>query len=771
VIGLTQKASHINTGANNTSNKRNSGLLLIIVAMLYFNTFFSISAIANESQSLTADRTDNETPWRITADKIEYDQKENIYTAIGNVVIQKEDNTLSAETVRFDRNSMEALAEGNVTIKVNQDQLSGDRMNINLNTSTGFIEKGEIFVEKKHFIISGDRIEKTATSTYFINQGSFTTCDGESPDWRITAQDIDVTIEGYGTSTHTTFWAKKIPVFYTPYFAFPVKIRRQSGLLAPQFGYSSRNGAQYNQPFYWAINRSSDATFYFNHIQNRGEQIGGEYRYALDLPSKGTIMADGLDDKKIDDGIGNNSDDWGYTGDKALRTNHGRYWFRMKADQSLPFDSRANLDLDVVSDQDYLRDFSHGYTGYNETKKYFESQFGRDIDDKNDYIRENNLNISKIWTVYSFTTDVTWNDNVIARQENLDDTTLQQLPDMRFNGLKQPGFNNLFYTSLETEGTYFYRQYGQTGYRENLYPRLYLPYHYNNYVAFEPSIGFLQTYWYVDQKGLQNNSLIDAHQNREMYDIQCDLSTDVSRIFDINGESIDKIKHTISPKLGYGYIPNLDQSDFPKFDEVDDIPPENVLTLSLTNLLITKDRSDTSPGDGASDENSLNIKPRNMYHQIFRFLIEQPYDFIKANQSGESAYDPLYAEMELMPSDFLSLGTETKWSYKQSRVISSSVYSQLSDTRGDHLRIEHLYNQDRNQSVYLNCIGVITQSISLYGDYERNLKDGQDISKSIGGIYRAQCWSVNLGWQHEDNDTQIGFMIHLEGLAEAGNPI
>jgi LPS-assembly protein len=765
VIGLTQKASRLNVTPHSSSWECISDLLVLILATMYLWFFQAIPAMAQDTQSLPSSQSGDATPWRITADKITYDQKQNIYMAVGNVIIKKDDKTLSAESVCFDHDSMEALAQGNVLIQVNQDSLSGDMMDINLNTNIGTIDNGLIFVEKKHFIIQGDKIEKTGTSTYVINHGDFTTCDGDSPDWKITGQKIDVTLEGYGIAKNATFWAKKVPVIYTPYFVFPVNIRRQSGLLAPQFGYSDRNGAQFNQPFYWAINRSSDATFYSNPIEHRGEKIGGEYRYALDLPSKGAIMMDGLDDKRIDDGKGNNSDEWGYSGDNALRTNSDRYWFRMKADQSLPYDARANLDLDVVSDQDYLRDFSSGYTGYNETDKYFESEFGRDIDDKNDSIRENNLNISKIWTIYSFTTDVTWNDNVIARQENLDDRTLQKLPNMRFNGLKQPGFNNLFYTSMESQYIYYYRQYGQTTHRENLYPRLYLPYHYENYLAFEPSIGFLQTYWNVDQKDSPKIP-IDAHQHRELYDIACNLSTDVSKIFDVNGESIEKIKHTIIPKLGYAYIPKLDQSEFPQFDALDDINPENVLALSITNLIISKDKSENTPEGGDPKKD-----PQNIYHQIFRFLIEQPYDFNKANQTGETAFDPLYAEMDVMPADFLTIGTETKWSHQKGKFLSNTYFSRVTDTRGDFLLIEHLYNRGQSQSVYFNCIAALTRSISIYGDYERNLEDDQDISKSYGGIYNAQCWSVELGIERDDNDKKIGFMIHLNGLGESGKSL
>jgi LPS-assembly protein len=765
VTGLTLTRSRIHNQSADLPAANRSSILLVILAAFALCILLNLPAMASDWQAFASAPSDGAAPWRIVADKMTYDQKENSYTASGNVVIHQDDKTLSAEKVRFDRNSMEVSATGNVLIKVHEDKLNGDRVDINLNTGIGAIEKGLIFIEKRHFFIQGDKIEKTGRSTYFINQGSFTTCDGESPDWRVTGQDLNMTLEGYGTVTHATLWAKKIPVLYTPYLVFPVKLRRQSGLLAPQLGYSERNGAQFIQPLYWVINRSSDATFYYHHIQERGEKIGGEFRYALDVPSRGVLMYDSLDDRKIDDGLGDNTDDWGYSGDKALRTNHDRYWFRMKADQTLPYNFTSKLDLDVVSDQDYLREFTSGYTGYHETQKNFESQFGRDIDDKNDAIRENNLNISRIWTIYSFTTDVTWNDNVINRRQDKDDPTLQQLPVTRFNGLKQPLFNDIFYADIGSQYTYFYRQDGQTGHRGNLNPRLYLPYHYKNYVALEPSMGFLRTDWYVDQKDSRTPP-VEARQNRDLYDVRCDLSTDVSKIFDIHSESIDKINHIISPKLGYDYIPKVDQTDYPQFDELDDIDPKNTLTFSITNLLTSKEMIE-EPSEGSGNKKT----PLSLYHQFCRFLIEQPYDFNKANQSHETAFEPLYAELDFSPRDFLTLGTETKWSHEKGELLSNNIFSRLSDTRGDRLLIEHRYTRDQSESIYFDGIWAVTQSLSIYGEYERNLDEDRDVSKTIGWLYRAQCWLIELGVEHEDNDKKIGFMIHLNGLGEAGNSL
>ena len=72
------------------------------------------------------------------------------------------------------------------------------------------------------------------------------------------------------------------------------------------------------------------------------------------MPSpRESVMADYLHDRQVDDGTGT----WGYNDDNVLRTNLDRYWFRMKNNQDLGSGFTAKLDLDIVSDQDYLQEF------------------------------------------------------------------------------------------------------------------------------------------------------------------------------------------------------------------------------------------------------------------------------------------------------------------------------------------------------------------------------------------------------------------------------
>ena len=152
---------------------------------------------------------------------------------------------------------------------------------------------------------------------------------GKSP-----ARNIKVAVEGYGTASHTALWAKKVPVLYSPYLVFPVKTKRQTGLLLPNIGSSDRRGFEYEQPLFLALSRNTDATVYAHYMSDRGVKVAGEFRYVMDDRSQGAIMMDFLDDDKINDGTADTETYRFSTTGK--RTNTDRWWFRMKHDQDLP---------------------------------------------------------------------------------------------------------------------------------------------------------------------------------------------------------------------------------------------------------------------------------------------------------------------------------------------------------------------------------------------------------------------------------------------------
>jgi LPS-assembly protein len=748
----------------------------VILILSIFLSIPSYSLAKNSNQFLTHGPKQ---PWHIVADKIDYDDKAGSYIGKGNVIITKEDKKLTADFIRFDQKTMKVYAKGHVTMTAGEDSLTGTSIEMNLETEIGTIYNGTIFIKRNNFYIKGDTIQKTGKDAYEIDKASITTCDSDKPAWKITGRNLKVTIEGYGFVKHAALWAKKVPVLYTPFFIFPVKIKRQSGLLVPQIGYSERKGAEYEQPFYWAINESSDATFYSHYMKRRGEKLGLEYRYILDESSKGTLMFDFLDDKRVDDGTLDTTENWGYEDDTVLRPNSDRYWFRMKHDQSMPFGLSLKLDMDIVSDQDYLHEFKGGYTGFDKTDTYFHNTFGRDLDEYDDPIRVNRLNLSRSWSKYSLNAEARWYDDVINRRQLETNATLQKLPFIEFNASKQRLLNTPSYFDLDSEYTYFFREDGTKGHRVDIHPRFYLPLRYKHYFTFEPSLGVRETAWRIDEDETTSTQK-DWKLHRELYDVKLDLSTELFHIYHINSKDIDKIKHSIRPQIVYDYVPDdPDLSLYPFFEEdIDRIEKKNLVTYSITNTFTSKSKKytkerDTPPKTEYNEQSEI-------YREFCRFKLEQSYNINEAkednpenwaNMTEKRPFSPIYGELELVPFNFFSMHADAKWCQYESDFLSHNVAINISDKRGDNLFVEYRYTEDSIKSLYTDFLVKISERLSAYSSYERNIYDERTIKSSLGFLYSAQCWSIEFGYTHEEDDRRYTFMINLRGLGGVGRSI
>ena len=703
-------------------------------------------------------------PWLIQADRIDYDQNLDLYIATGHVSIAREGRTLIADTARLNEKTGDALAEGHVRLTSHTDVLSGNRLELNLNDETGTLSDGTVFISKNHLYLSGQKIEKTGPQSYTAEKISITSCDGPDPAWRLTGNDFKATIEGYGTAKHVALWADKIPVLYTPYLFFPVKIKRQTGLLMPEFGYSERKGSQYLQPFYWAINDSSDATLYSQFMSERGLRNGIEYRYVLDPESRGAVFLEGFQDRRIDDGLDDNSRRWGYEDDNVLRQNKDRYWFRMKHDQRLGAGVMARLDLDVVSDQDYLQEFKSGLDGFDQTRGYFLDTFGRDIDDVNDPIRLNRLNLNRIWDYYSFNADLRWYDNVINRRQDLPDNTLQQLPAVSLEGSRQPIAGSPLFYDLTTNYTYFYRIDGIRGHRADLYPRVYYPFDMFQSLSIEPSVGLRQTAWQVDSDEVQSANGRDTLY-RALYDFRLDLSTEFYRIFDWNMAGSDRLKHAITPEVTYEFTPEVDQSDYPQFDAVDQIDRKNLITYAITNTLTAR-----MPGSAGKSGS------RYQYNPFLRFKLAQSFDINKHNDGDPEPFSDIAAELDLTPGSYVGIDSDAQWSLYDSRLNSLNTALSLWDARSDRLTADYRYTRETStgaadgvQTLRLDAELRVTDKWRLRGAYENNLYNHLEIERSVGFTYQASCWSVTADFSIQQGNQAYRFMFNLAGLGDIGH--
>ncbi len=696
------------------------------------------------------------TRWDISALKVSYDDKKSVYIAEGNVIIKGGDTELKADYLEFNNITTDARARGNVTLTTGQDTVTCDSLQLNLQSETGTVFNGALFMQENNFHIKGDKIEKIEGDTYKIGAGTITSCSGDSPDWKISARDIKVTIEGYGFAKHATLWAKKVPAIYVPYLIFPVKRKRQTGLIAPGYSSSGRKGFEYEQPLFIAIAKNQDATIYLDFMEKRGLKTAVEYRYILDTDSRGGIFIDYLHDREIDDGTKKTAD-FSFSS-TPRRTNSNRYWIRSKFDQQLPLDSSLKLDLDIVSDADFLHEFKNGFTGFQETSNYFADTFGRSIDGYDDTTRENRLNLNKIWQNKTLNLDLQWFDNVTARRQKSDDYTLQTLPGISYGSSKQKIKSLFLYYDLDSNFKYFYRKDTNlsliNGERLDLHPTFSLPFRFGKYLNIEPALGLRETVWYTDNfRAASKTSLEDGFNHREIFDFHFNIASKVEKVFDISSKFADKVKHEIFPELKYTFIPNVDQNDLPFFNAVDRINRENSITWVLTQRFTARNHSQNN---------------KNYYHEFAWLKLYQTYDINKKRDHMDEPFSDITLQGEISFNKYLYFDTRLNYSPYAHNLSSNETGITLADSRGDSFHAEYRFKRDISKSAFGIIRITIFDWLNAYYSHEQDIFNNTRIESKLGLEFKRSCWSFVTSYTDTPDDKSVSILIKLYGIGAFG---
>ena len=99
---------------------------------------------------------------------------------------------------------------------------------------------------------------------------------------------MTLNLDNYALLKNTILKVKGVPVLYLPVIYYPIqKDDRATGFLMPIYGISTIKGQTLSNAFFWAINRSQDATCLHDWFTKTGQGFGGEYRYVLGAGSQG----------------------------------------------------------------------------------------------------------------------------------------------------------------------------------------------------------------------------------------------------------------------------------------------------------------------------------------------------------------------------------------------------------------------------------------------------------------------------------------------------
>lgn len=516
----------------------------------------------------------------IDADSITYDQDGSQLRAEGDVVISSGSTVLAADEISVRRSTAEADAVGDVLLDDPEARIRAERAWFQLDDETGFLVDGEVHLRTSRFLLSGERLEKGIGQSYRLWDGELTTClceDG-NPDWSIEGEQIDLGLGGWGEVRSGVFKVKGVPILYLPYGLLPVRRQRQSGFLFPRTGISNQRGFQYTQPFYWAIDKSSDMVVSLDVETEARIGLLADYRYVLSPTAGGRLTASYFNEHIRGD---RESDvvDPEELADPSIPENRWSVIGHHQMDG--PLDSRIYARPFYVSDNLFLREMNTlSYVPatnlFLTTIRYTTSEVG----------------IVKVGRWGEFKAEARWFQDLIQKQSRQP----QPLPSIRLN-LRERFFDRLT-ARLNTQAVYYYRAPLSSGPRLDIAPGLSLPYRLGNYGFGVLDIQLRETLYYLfnnevpDGPQKENGTLptrtVERFQHRETMRASASFQSEVSRVYDFDQGSLSKLKHTIEPFVSYVYTPFTNQTDLPLWDGVDRINARNLLTYGILTRFLGK---------------------------------------------------------------------------------------------------------------------------------------------------------------------------------------
>jgi LPS-assembly protein len=184
-------------------------------------------------------------------------------------IVTYKDTRVEADWMELDPATNQLTAGDHVRFVRGGERLNGARLSFNLDTNTGTFT--EVSGEIEGFYVKAAETERRADDTWHLTKPMATACTGDCPRWRFTWREADITPGERVSGKGMAFRFQNVPLFYLPRFAMPTaRKERASGFLIPDTSTSTTKGRSVRQAFFWAINRSYDATLTGEYFSKRG---------------------------------------------------------------------------------------------------------------------------------------------------------------------------------------------------------------------------------------------------------------------------------------------------------------------------------------------------------------------------------------------------------------------------------------------------------------------------------------------------------------------
>lgn len=659
-------------------------------------------------------------PMRANAAESEWEG--NTVKLDGAIIVTQGDTKLTAASGELDRAANIAKLHGDVTLRQPGSRITGTEAEFNTQTSNGTIHNAHILDYRTGARGTAQTLRRKGDELVVLEKATYTTCPPDGEDWRLSADHIRLNREtGRGVASHTVLRVADIPVFYSPYFDFPIDKRRQSGFLWPTI-VSTSSGLDVSVPYYLNLAPNYDATLTPRVVTDRGTMLEAEARI---LSSSSNWLLSGTD--MPDD----------------RRTGQSRWLGGIQESGALNSNWSTSIDYTKVSDVDYFHDL--GTTSLSLRRATNLPQQAALFFHYSDWYAQ--AQVQQFQTIdpfvanaYSKLPQLTFGRNAGAENFTLDYSVLAEVT--RFDHKDSIGNGGTFVT-----GDRYYAEPGVTF--PMRWPAGYI----------QPEVRLRHVNYNLDEAvpGGSGNAQPSASQFQGI--------VDSGLYFDRDTEFSGTAYHqTLEPRLYYLYSPYTGQGDQPNFDS-------SPLTFNYQQLFQPRrftghDRLEDfdQASLGVTSRFIENASGRESFSaslgQIFYFSDRQittTTTTTGASQTVQTQPNSAVAgQLTWEPSDPLWASANVLWDTDNSRIEQSNAYIHYDAAHGAlynfgyrHSRVDPLLStlSEGIDQVDFSTVQPLSQNWRLLGRFNYELNQHSAIENLAGIEYEDCCWAVRLIYQ------------------------
>lgn len=604
----------------------------------------------------------------------------------------------------------------------------------------------------------------------YLKDATYTTCAPQDAAWRIKAKELELNKEtGRGEAYHATLDFHDVPVFYFPYYNFPIDSRRESGFLVPVMGYSNNYGMNIGAPYYWNMAPNYDMVITPNYYSERGLALTDDFRFLTET-SRGNIMVSGImHDQKFQQFINDNDIE-------DVSDNRDEIYFK-DATRFNPNWS-FNTQYHSVSDDYYLQNFGSSIAETTQNQLLQQA----DIDFNSDhwtstlmmqhYETLHPINQTAVGDVYSRYPQWILNGNYGALPGGLN-----------FN------INNEYDNFVWTNEEETLQPLGGRVHTNPIFSRPMMGM--SGYIT--PTVQVQETNYNLTQ----NTTDLPTDMNILVPQTSVDSSLYFDRNATIGGKDWTQ---TLEPRMYYLYVPYVNQTQVPNFDSgyytftydqlfrpnrfsgIDRVGDSNQTTLALMSRFLDPDSGTEVFHWGVGETYYFEDRQVQLMQETDSDLPYADPTSTAGYTSPTDNYSPIASQIAYYITPTWSLLGDGSWDPNTSETNNATInlhyqpginqiinvgYSFL--VNGDQVGITDLDTEDGNlNQAILSAAWPFTPNHqwSALGSWTQNISHNYPMSYSAGVQYEDCCWAVRFmgGKIYSSLDTTTNLPVYNTGI-------